>query len=554
MINKNILNSNHYRSLVQSLQMVRNRFIFFVLFLVYLFLSILGTTDKMLYMNTPIKMPLLNLDLPLIAFYIVMPIFILSLQFNLLFVLNRYKEKLLKISRKYNKDIQSLPFGLYEGAIFYNGFFIWILKSILVFLLLILPIFVLFSFWFRFADYQDLTATTCHFIFILLSISISVYYKNIVNSKVSNFISVALLVLVLPIIIFYQFFIFMPFSKKNVNSDELKAAYENYNKEYLGIHLLPTLIVKSQILRPIDKDIMGLIKDLDTDKSKALLLYSTPHIVENRKFRYANFSNSVMVKTHFKNVNLQRANFSMTNMEESNFEDSNLNKIFMEYSNLKNTAFINVNADEGWFVSANLNGVFMNSSSFQSADFASCTLLDSNLDSVNFINAYFMGADLAFSNLRGLNFTYAHLNFTTFIGASMSNISMVSAHIENTSFHACTMMNIDWRSVYSGHETHAFMESYKYDSNITGIANYPLADKDIAVIISKIENVVDKEKLKYCKMTLKSNIGKTPISNIEHNPWAIFGKLLQGEVNNIVEHTTNKTARKSMSRILGRVK
>jgi len=58
----------HLSSLMDFSKQIRNRIIFFVLFNVYAFLNVLATTDKDIFLLNPVKMPLLNIELPLLAF------------------------------------------------------------------------------------------------------------------------------------------------------------------------------------------------------------------------------------------------------------------------------------------------------------------------------------------------------------------------------------------------------------------------------------------------------------------------------------------------------
>ncbi len=146
--------SQHYEGLTNFSKQVRNRLIFFLLFTIYGLLSVLATTDKMIFLETPIKVPLLNIELPLVAFYTVAPIFLLIIHFNLLYIFSNYKEFLRDTSERYPSLIKSLPFGIYEGILF-NGRLNKVLKFVFSILLYILPILTLFAFWFRFADYQN---------------------------------------------------------------------------------------------------------------------------------------------------------------------------------------------------------------------------------------------------------------------------------------------------------------------------------------------------------------------------------------------------------------
>lgn len=65
-------------------QHVRNYYITFLLACFYIALIVWSTTDLMLLKNTPVTMPLLNVELPITGFYTFAPYFFLLLHFNLL--------------------------------------------------------------------------------------------------------------------------------------------------------------------------------------------------------------------------------------------------------------------------------------------------------------------------------------------------------------------------------------------------------------------------------------------------------------------------------------
>jgi len=71
-------------SVSSASQHVRNYYITFLLACFYIAMIVWSTTDLMLLKNTPVTMPLLNVDLPITGFYTFAPYFFLLLHFNLL--------------------------------------------------------------------------------------------------------------------------------------------------------------------------------------------------------------------------------------------------------------------------------------------------------------------------------------------------------------------------------------------------------------------------------------------------------------------------------------
>ena len=156
-----LIDESHYEGLMASMRHARNRLLFFTIFAVYNFLAILATTDKMLYLESSISMPLINIELPLVAFYVVMPLFFLVIYFHLLYTFRSYRYFLLKTKNNQPKTLEVFPIGLYEGALLNQDAFHRGVRLAMRILLYIFPISVLTAFWFRFADYQSLIISTC---------------------------------------------------------------------------------------------------------------------------------------------------------------------------------------------------------------------------------------------------------------------------------------------------------------------------------------------------------------------------------------------------------
>ncbi len=86
-------------------QHVRNFYITFLLVGFYIAAIIWSTTDLMLLKETPIKLPILDLELPITGFYWFAPFFYLLLHFNLLLQLSLLSEKL----HRFDDALSGLP-------------------------------------------------------------------------------------------------------------------------------------------------------------------------------------------------------------------------------------------------------------------------------------------------------------------------------------------------------------------------------------------------------------------------------------------------------------
>ncbi len=389
---------SHYESLLNFSQMVRNRLIFFLLFLVYLLLGILSTSDKMLYMETPIKMPLLNLDLPIISFYTFMPLFVLVLQFNLLYIVSQYKRRFMNVCDKYGKEeIRSLPFGLLEGAIYSENRLSFFLKVVINFLLFAFAPIILIFFYFRFTDYQDFVISSWNLFAVIISTIISGLFSPLFNSSKSKkvFIRIIISVIVLGLL-YYHLEIVRVFTNKGSSFKELE-------KVYIGSKIIPKLEVDSEFLIPIDRDKLELLKDLDDlEDGKALLQYNIPFNQENRNFIYANFSNSIMIKTNFKGCDFRKAYLSGANFQEADLCRTNLQGADLSGTNLQKADLSEANLKGANLSGANLKGANLSRANLKGANLKGANLSEANLERANLKGAL----NIQNANLAGVKGNY----------------------------------------------------------------------------------------------------------------------------------------------------
>ena len=106
--------------ILESIKQNRNRVLFFLAFVLYVLLTVLGTTDRDFFFESGISFPLLNIKLPLIAFYVVVPIIIILIHFNVLYLYQEH-QKLLQKHSKIKKFYSSMPLGIFDMPIITKG-------------------------------------------------------------------------------------------------------------------------------------------------------------------------------------------------------------------------------------------------------------------------------------------------------------------------------------------------------------------------------------------------------------------------------------------------
>jgi len=162
-----------------SIITVRNLYITFLLFSLYITIIIASTTDMMLLKESPIRLPLLNIELPIVGFYAAIPWFYLLFHFNLLlnFVLlgrklRVFENDLVPLQQNEQMRLQerlaNFPFAHMLVGRQHDGLIKLLLKVIVYTTLLVVPLMVLLWAQFGFLAHHNVAVTWGHRAAIIL--------------------------------------------------------------------------------------------------------------------------------------------------------------------------------------------------------------------------------------------------------------------------------------------------------------------------------------------------------------------------------------------------
>lgn len=160
---------------------VRNIFFFFLTFGLYLAVTVGATTHEQLLRESPVGLPILNVEIPLFGFYWIAPALFVLLHFNLMLQFHLLSQKL----RRLQAAIRELPLsqrklqltGLDSFAFSHmliGEHHSWLFRTLFRFIIwitvIILPIALLLGVQVRFLPYHDADTTTAHRFLILLDL------------------------------------------------------------------------------------------------------------------------------------------------------------------------------------------------------------------------------------------------------------------------------------------------------------------------------------------------------------------------------------------------
>ncbi len=346
-----------YNGLSESMKHARNRLLFFVLFSVYCMLAIFGTTDKIIFMEQEMSMPLLGIELPLIAFYMSMPVIFLVLHFNLLYTYRTHKKLLLEEKSQHDMVLlKKLPFGLFESVLLEkNGNLGRLLYGVMMVLLYWLAPLTLMAFWFRFSDYQNWWMSTFHFGLLAASIFIPFqFFRGLVREEGARrfgIVNTSLFGIFLGMLIFYHLLVVVVVSLPtrfiiNVMDEKPYVNYLQSIENILPELLVPQLVLKGEVLVQAEQNLLEMLREEKDwngekdkieqekrDKKEPLLHYLPPTDYSDRNFRLAKITDCQLPR-----VDLSGSAFQAANLQESTFQKANL-----EQANLQGASLLGVN-------------------------------------------------------------------------------------------------------------------------------------------------------------------------------------------------------------------
>jgi uncharacterized protein YjbI with pentapeptide repeats len=422
----------------------------FLLFLFYILVNVAATTDLMLLMpDSGFNIPLLNLQLPLLAFYILASPLVFLFHYNLLYHLDNHALKLLEWQnlrqRIDNESISSIitpnnpytiklwgriiftiqpktdsttilekpqrenyhlhPF-LFNSLLLDEEELIQRIKRlglvfITIFSLYLIPIITLNYILNRFSDYHSFWISSLHLLIALLDAIILVTHS--VNVR-------QLLVL------------------RRINNDLENSKYpKNKPRKHSLLYLVLIILVMfvSQIvITKVNYD----LSELDLREQK--LIKSEPereiiqaYIKQDSIITEADIRAKFTQGIDIRGRDFRKANFSMANLTNADIRNCDF-----ESTDFSNAIFINVkggwgtNFNKSRFFKTNLTGSDLNGAIFIEAFFSNAILKDVNLE-----NANLTGADLSNANLTGADLSNANLTGADLSGANLTGANLRKA-------------------------------------------------------------------------------------------------------------------------------
>lgn len=372
------------------------------------------------------------------------------------------------------------------------------------------PLLVLYTFWIKFLKYQNSLYSFIHLAYIVTDgLIIFLFLKE----KLKNFIKFG----VLGILLLSQMFSLIV---QILIMNEVKIAkflIEEFNVKPYKVYAFlkefyPHLELRGRNLTPFNYEQLKILKSIY--KNKPLALLQPRFYLENRSFKYADFSGSIMVRFYFSNVDFSGATFNNVNLQGSIIEKSSFYNTKIINSNFSNTGLYNnvffksymfnnlfkdANLLSNCFIDSRFDGEFINSQLnlnvfklseiwgiFNESSIYSFLIENST---IGWVKIYYTNVEFLYierSNLRDLEFQSSSglglfLESSNVKSIQLSNITLDDTFISNSVISSATIKNSDFVDLN-------ILKSKIKEISITNSSLYESSILDSKIQCMKLEN------------------------------------------------------------------
>ncbi len=438
---------------------VRNGWIFFVGMMAFFFIAVAGVTHQDLLLNSPVKLPLIQIDIELTRFFQFAPLAVVLFHFGILLqyimlagktlalheILKTEEEKTGNRTHPIRLEMSSYFFVQAMAGPARSPVLSIFLRAMTVLTLGLLPLTLLIYFQTTYLAFHDPVVTWAHRLyvladlFVLLIIGVFTRFPNkLFRQAFSSYIryhssGIFLTLLISLAALFYSFCIAtIPDSWLDRKMTALSRGTPLHVSVPYGTvgtmqnrhAFLPTAWLFegrvsemsgrasswfSRNLIVTDVDLVPYV-NAEREKANEVSLH-----LRGRDLRYANFSQSDMHRADFKEANLKQANLSQTNLSFARLRGARMYKVDLRNADLSH---------------ADLRWAKLKKSDLRQATLVRANLSSANLETVNLTDANLEGSKLQWANLLGANMEKVNLRKATISQANLQSVNLNGAEMQ----------------------------------------------------------------------------------------------------------------------------
>lgn len=439
--------------------------LYYLAFMFYLLLIVVSTTDALILMpSSQLKLPLLNIPLPVWEFYIFVPLLVVVLHFSLLYSFIQHSKKA-HAYQQVEKDTDHLTvYPLLMNFVVARqntnnskllGFVMWLL-------VFAFPLGLLCAIQWQFSAYHSISMTLWHFLTVLLDVAVlSFTWHKIFNPSLENKSTPA-----------DSQDVAMPTTKAKAALQQAKLSWQLlvfisvalFNLVILFIfkntdgqsvqYLMPQLKLQDQVLLktvPSDQIVQRFI-GVGKSKQEAYCEYAKGLDLSGRDLRFYDFSGAYLINANLTKADLRGANFSTADLHGSNLTKAKVNQALfdhtkMHYVKLDKITFRKAKHKAVDFSNAQLNNLNLSGLSLKNAVFEGTIFDNVDLKNADLTSVQLTGAVFKRCFMKGVQLQGAILNGATFEqgnkmdGAYLQNAQLKATYLNGVSLQGADMSN-----------------------------------------------------------------------------------------------------------------
>ena len=496
----------------ESARHVQGLYITFLLFAFYIAVIIFSTTDEQLLKETRARLPLLNVELPLLGFYIFIPWLVLLYHFHLLnqfFLLSHKLHNLNEAIAALPEDIQrnhrALPFPLIFSHMIigrhYPGLLRFAFKVAVVVTVIIAPIVLLVDILLLWAFWPRMAARSGRWrVWWPRSSRLIVLGEELrlirPRTKHQRYYMHRMLSLTIAIPIFSWALIVSPDNNLDLREKtlmktepppELIAAYKTASelpeKVWLK-HGKPLDLQKRDLRNAIfyktklwnvnlqEAQLQGAVlqgaklqgANLVGAQLRGADLKRTE--LQDADLRWAKLQDTNLVRAQLQGANLERAQLQGTNLMRAQLQGANLREAQLQDANLWRAQLQGANPRGAQLQGANLR------LDLKGAELQGANLRGAELQGANLKRAQLQGADLEGAQLQGAKLWRAQLQGANLRGAQLQGANLERAELQGANLERAQLQGANLREAKI-HATH-FAKANLSMADIRGLISVPI--------------------------------------------------------------------------------
>ena len=417
---------------------------FFITLMLTITAIVASTTDRVIFLQEPLNVPIFGIQLPLNGFYVFAPLVLLSFHFYLVvqlrFLSHRLDSFIAYIDRHYGA--RSNHVGQAEALLDNFSVLQLFLRrhrgrfSVLLFItvtstLFIAPIAIFIFIQIRFLPYQSEVITNLHRFVIVADLCVLLFIFPRGFSKNKSICAVYLgarWAAIGVIVTFSAFIANIPGERLEVGgfANSVRAALfkDEYYQVGRGLQIASRYLhLAEQDLVPEDGPLLAGMGRTRSVRYRAL----RGAVFDGADLQKVDFTGSDLRGARFRRANLRGAvmdyvdasgvDFREADLRAAFFRGANLHNVQLSGANASGANFFRANLHRAWGYKANFNGASFAYAAFNFAGFRNSTMLGATFIHAGGSGAQFIGADL-----RGATFAFASIGASDFGDANLRSV------------------------------------------------------------------------------------------------------------------------------------